>query len=141
MVEEEPLTAGTLHEVAAALAMEHPLVTVDSPFGRHPEVTVYRVGGKIFAMTAFRPTPDGAAEPIVNLKTDPDELAVLLRIYPSVSPAWHMSKRHWISVAAGPGMDRDALAALVEDAYLRIMYALPKHARPVEFRAYTPPTV
>ena len=113
----------TLHRLALAM----PLATSDQPFG--PEHTVYRVGGKMFAMYT-----EGIGYPIVNLKTDPEESEVLQRIYPSVIPAWHMNKRHWISVGTGEGMTEQVLEGLVEDAYLRVMYSLPKSKRPIEFR-------
>ncbi len=113
----------TLHRLALAM----PLATSDQPFG--PEHTAYRVGGKMFAMYT-----EGIGYPIVNLKTDPEESEVLQRIYPSVIPAWHMNKRHWISVGTGEGMTEQVLEGLVEDAYLRVMYSLPKSKRPIEFR-------
>ena len=77
---------------------------------------------------------EGIGYPIVNLKTDPEESEVLRRIYPSIIPAWHMNKRHWISVGAGEGVTERVLEELVEDAYLRVMYSLPKSKRPIEFR-------
>lgn len=113
----------TLHRLALAM----PLATCDQPFG--PEHTVYRVGGKMFAMYT-----EGIGYPIVNLKTDPEESEVLQRIYPSIIPAWHMNKRHWISVGTGEGVTEQVLEGLVEDAYLRVMYSLPKSKRPIEFR-------
>ena len=109
-----------------------PLATRDQPFG--PEHTVYRVGGKMFAMYT-----EGIGYPIVNLKTDPEESEVLRRIYPSIIPAWHMNKRHWISVGAGEGVTERVLEELVEDAYLRVMYSLPKAKRPIEFREHPVP--
>ena len=113
----------TLHRLALAM----PLATSDQPFG--PEHTVYRVGGKMFAMYT-----EGIGYPIVNLKTDPEESEVLRRIYSSIIPAWHMNKRHWISVGTGEGVTEQVLEGLVEDAYLRVMYSLPKSKRPIEFR-------
>lgn len=113
----------TLHRLALAM----PLATSDQPFG--PETTVYRIGGKMFAMYT-----EGIGYPIANLKTDPEESEVLRRIYPSIIPAWHMNKRHWISVGAGEGVTEQVLEGLVEDAYLRVMYSLPKSKRPIEFR-------
>lgn len=113
----------TLHRLALAM----PLATSDQPFG--PEHTVYRVGGKMFAMYT-----EGIGYPIVNLKTDPEESEVLRRIYLSIIPAWHMNKRHWISVGTGEGVTEQVLEGLVEDAYLRVMYSLPKSKRPIEFR-------
>ena len=121
------LTAESLQPVLHRLALAMPLATSDQPFG--PEHTVYRIGGKMFAMYT-----EGIGYPIVNLKTDPEESEVLRRIYPSIIPAWHMNKRHWISVGAGEGVTERVLAELVEDAYLRVMYSLPKSKRPIEFR-------
>ena len=82
-----------LEHAVDRLALAMPLATSDQPFG--PEHTVYRIGGKMFAMYT-----EGIGYPIVNLKTDPEESEVLRRIYPSIIPAWHMNKRHWISVPA-----------------------------------------
>jgi len=113
----------TLHRLALAM----PLATSDQPFG--PEHTVYRIGGAKFGLGT-----EGIGYPIVNLKTDPEESEVLRRIYPSIIPAWHMNKRHWISVGAGEGVTERVLEELVEDAYLRVMYSLPKAKRPIEFR-------
>ena len=76
-----------LERTVDRLALAMPLATSDQPFG--PEHTVYRVGGKMFAMYT-----EGIGYPIVNLKTDPEESEVLRRIYPSIIPAWHMNKRH-----------------------------------------------
>ena len=121
------LTAEGLEEAVCRLALAMPLATSDQPFG--PEHTVYRIGGKIFAMYT-----EGIGYPIVNLKTDPEESGVLRRIYPSIIPAWHMNTRHWISVGAGEGVTEQVLKELVEDAYLRVMYSLPKSKRPIEFR-------
>lgn len=121
------ITAENLHKVVDQIALTMPLATSDQPFG--PRNTVYRISGKIFAMYT-----DGIGYPIVNLKTDPEESEVLRRMYPSIIPGWHMNKRHWISVGAGKGVTRQLLEELIEDAYLRIMYALPKAKRPIEFR-------
>lgn len=32
----------------------------------------------------------------INLKCEPDIGAVVREQYPSVTPAWHMNKKHWI---------------------------------------------
>ena len=106
------LTAESLQPVLHRLALAMPLATSDQPFG--PEHTVYRIGGKMFAMYT-----EGIGYPIANLKTDPEESEVLRRIYPSIIPAWHMNKRHWISVGAGEGVTERVL---------------PKSNRPIEFR-------
>lgn len=61
-----------------------PGATEDTPFG--PEILVYRIAGKMFALV------DWQAEPLtINLKCEP-ELALLLReLHPEVKPGWHMN--------------------------------------------------
>ncbi|MFB7464342.1 MmcQ/YjbR family DNA-binding protein [Streptomyces sp. NPDC056224] len=91
-----------------------------------PETSVFKVLGKVFALTALD------AEPLkVNLKCEP-ELAVRLREeHAAVVPGYHMNKRHWNTVTAG---GPDALAdemvrELVEDSYDLVVAGLPKAER------------
>ena len=53
-----------------------------NPFG--PDVLVYKVGGKIFALTCPNDVP-----PRVNLKCDPDRALELRDEYESVIPGYH----------------------------------------------------
>ena len=55
-----------------------------TPFG--PDVLVYKVGGKIFALTRPDEFP-----PRVNLKCDPDRALQLRDEYESVIPNYHMN--------------------------------------------------
>ncbi|WP_328298563.1 MmcQ/YjbR family DNA-binding protein [Streptomyces sp. NBC_00435] len=91
-----------------------------------PETSVFKVLGKVFALTAL----DG--EPLkVNLKCEP-ELAVRLRAeHEAIVPGWHMNKRHWNTVtASGPGALPDALVReLVEDSYDLVVAGLPRAER------------
>jgi predicted DNA-binding protein (MmcQ/YjbR family) len=61
------------------------------PFG--DEVSVFKVGGKMFALCPL----DG--EPLqLSIKCDP-EFAVQLRAsYPAVAPGYHRNKRHWNTI-------------------------------------------
>ncbi|WP_405493053.1 MmcQ/YjbR family DNA-binding protein [Streptomyces sp. NBC_00096] len=91
-----------------------------------PQTSVFKVLGKVFALTAL----DG--EPLkVNLKCEP-ELAVRLRAeHEAIVPGWHMNKRHWNTVTAGgPGALPDALVReLVEDSYDLVVAGLPRAER------------
>lgn len=91
-----------------------------------PEISVFKVLGKVFALTALD------AEPLkVNLKCEP-ELAVRLREeHEAIVPGWHMNKRHWNTVTAGgPGALPDALLReLVEDSYDLVVAGLPRAER------------
>ncbi|WP_406050846.1 MmcQ/YjbR family DNA-binding protein [Streptomyces virginiae] len=88
-----------------------------------PESSVFKVLGKVFALSAL----DG--EPLkVNLKCDP-ELAVRLREeHEAIVPGYHMNKRHWNTVTVG-GVPDTMLRELVEDSYDLVVAGLPRAER------------
>ncbi|ALP39737.1 hypothetical protein WL1483_318 [Aeromonas schubertii] len=96
-----------------------PAATEDTPFG--PEVLVYRLHGKMFALLRWEANPM-----VLNLKCDP-ELALLLReIHPEVTPGWHMNKRHWNSVTLQDTLADDLWQGWVHHSYQRVSAALPR---------------
>ncbi|MFE6079827.1 MULTISPECIES: MmcQ/YjbR family DNA-binding protein [Streptomyces] len=88
-----------------------------------PETSVFKVLGKVFALSAL----DG--EPLkVNLKCDP-ELAVRLREeHEAIVPGYHMNKRHWNTVTVS-GVPDTMLRELVEDSYDLVVAGLPRAER------------
>ncbi|MFE9738287.1 MmcQ/YjbR family DNA-binding protein [Streptomyces sp. NPDC006477] len=95
--------------------------TEEFPFG--PETSVFKVAGKLFALSALD------AEPLkVNLKCDPDEAVRLREEHPAIVPGYHMSKRHWNTVTAGELPD-PMVRELVEDSYDLVVAGLPKAVR------------
>ncbi|MFE9426903.1 MmcQ/YjbR family DNA-binding protein [Kitasatospora sp. NPDC006697] len=89
------------------------------PFG--PETSVFKVGGKVFAISAL----DG--EPLrISLKCDPD-LAVRLRAdYPAITGGWHLNKRHWNTVLLDGSVPRRLVDEMIEDSYDLIVAKLPR---------------
>jgi predicted DNA-binding protein (MmcQ/YjbR family) len=77
--------------------------TESFPFG--DDTLVFKKGGKIFALVNL----DGDLS--INLKCDP-ELAIDLRErYSSVTPGYHMNKKHWNTVLLdGSVPDKDVLS-------------------------------
>lgn len=65
--------------------------TESFPFG--DDTLVYKVNGKIFALANL----DG--DPTVNLKCDPSLALELRDSYASVSPGYHMNKKHWNTIS------------------------------------------
>ncbi len=110
-----PMTPDTLK--AFCLGLNGSVETF--PFS--PELSVFKVGGKVFALT------DLAGEPLkVSLKCDP-ELAVQLREqYPAIVPGWHLNKRHWNTVTLDGSVPDALLRELVEDSYDLIVTQLPR---------------
>ncbi|MEV3991151.1 MmcQ/YjbR family DNA-binding protein [Streptomyces sp. NPDC049837] len=93
----------------------------DFPFG--PETSVFKVAGKMFALSALDARPLS-----VNLKCDP-EIALQLRAeHPAIVPGWHMNKRHWNTVTVSGLPDR-LVRELIEDSYDLVVAGLPKATR------------
>ncbi|WP_299527311.1 MmcQ/YjbR family DNA-binding protein [uncultured Streptomyces sp.] len=92
------------------------------PFG--PETSVFKVRGKMFALTALD------ARPLtVNLKCDPDDAVRLRAEHPEVIvPGWHMNKRHWNTVTVG-SLPARTVRELIEDSYDLVVAGLPKAER------------
>ncbi|MCK1820474.1 MmcQ/YjbR family DNA-binding protein [Streptomyces sp. XM83C] len=110
-----------------ALCLSFDAVVEDFPF--NPETSVFKVLGKMFALTNLD------ARPLkVNLKCDPED-AVRLRAEHEglIVPGWHMNKRHWNTVTVDKAVDGalpDALVReLVEDSYDLVVAGLPRGER------------
>ncbi|MGO4456216.1 MmcQ/YjbR family DNA-binding protein [Streptomyces sp. M-16] len=104
-----------------AFCLEFNAAVEEFPFT--PETSVFKVLGKVFALSAL-----DAAPLKVNLKCDPEEALRLRAEHAAIAPGWHMNKRHWntVTVAELP----DALVReLVEDSYDLVVAGLPKAER------------
>ncbi|MBA4322541.1 MAG: MmcQ-like protein [Odoribacter sp.] len=67
-----------------------PAVTEGFPFGE--DTLVFKVKGKIFALANLE------GDLSVNLKCDPALAIELREKYSSVTPGYHMNKKHWNTV-------------------------------------------
>jgi len=94
----------------------------DFPFG--PETSVFKVGGKVFAISALGRTPLE-----VSVKCEP-ELALDLRAsYAAIRPGYHLNKRHWNTLTLDRSLPDQLVRDLVEDSYDLVVSALPKRTR------------
>lgn len=98
------------------------------PFNEEWEVA--RVCGKWFMISTNR------GKRMVNLKADPQEARALCESFDSITPGYHMNKKHWITVMPGPGIHEELIRELVMDSYLLVVYGLPKYQRPVDPASY-----
>jgi predicted DNA-binding protein (MmcQ/YjbR family) len=99
--------------------LSKPGVSEGTPFV--PEVLVFKVGGKMFALAALDEMP-----PTVNLKCDP-ELALDLRDrYQEVRPGYHMNKKHWNTVEIEGGIPDLELRKMIDHSYELVIKRLPK---------------
>ena len=92
------------------------------PFG--PENSVFKVGGKIFALSRL----DG--DPLrVSLKCEPALAEQLREAHPAVIPGYHLNKRHWNTVIIDGSLPDEMIADMVEDSYDLIISKLPEARR------------
>lgn len=92
-------------------------VTEEFPFGE--DVLVYKVVGKMFALTSF----DFES---VNLKVDPETGVELQEQHPSVRPGYHMNKKHWITVLMDGSISDKNLRQWVDNSYELVVSGLTK---------------
>ena len=96
----------------------------DFPFG--PDVYVYKVVGKVFAILGQR---QGVAS--VNLKCDPAEALMLRDIFPAVKPGYHMNKQHWNTLLLDSSVPENEIKRQIDNSYQLVVKSLPKAKRPV----------
>lgn len=98
--------------------LSFPGAYADFPFGEEYAVFKVRasagagpaeVPGKMFAMLINGNTR-------LNLKCDPPVSEALRAEYPAITPGYHMSKKHWITVEFGE-LEDEFVRELVEDSY------------------------
>jgi predicted DNA-binding protein (MmcQ/YjbR family) len=110
------------HELKAR-CLAFPGAVEDFPF--NDEVSVFKVGGKMFALCSL----DG--RPLqLSLKCEP-ELAVQLRSsYPAIAPGYHLSKRHWNTLTLDGSLPDELVTDLLGDSYDLVVATLPRSRRP-----------
>jgi len=81
-----------------------------TPFG--PDALVFKVGGKIFAITSLDEIPARA-----NLKCDPDLALELRDRYEQVRPGYHMNKKHWNTVEIEEGIPDAEIRKMIDHSY------------------------
>jgi predicted DNA-binding protein (MmcQ/YjbR family) len=88
------------------------------------ETSVFKVGGKIFALSALD------ADPLsVSLKCEP-ELAERLRAqHPAITAGYHLNKRHWNTVLLDGSVPDAMVRDMIEDSYDLVVSSLPRDQR------------
>jgi predicted DNA-binding protein (MmcQ/YjbR family) len=112
------VTAARLRRLCLAL----PGAEETFPFS--PGVSVFKAGGRMFALTRLDEDPLR-----VSLKCDPDLAAQLRLTYAAIAPGYHLNKRHWNTLTLDGSLDDDLVRQLVEDSYDLVVDGLPRAAR------------
>lgn len=94
-------------------------VTEKLPFG--PDVLVFKVMGKMFALAALESVPLR-----ISLKCDPEKAIALRDEHPDhIEGAYHMNKKHWNSLEVEM-LPPQLVKELIEHSYNLVTQSLPK---------------
>ena len=72
----------------------------------------HRLGDRCFAMIFER-----EGHVWMNLKQTPEDCFILRELYTAVLPAYHMNKRHWVSLVLDGSMTADQIFDLIAESY------------------------
>jgi len=84
-------------------------VTESFPFDE--TTLVFKVAGKMFLLTDLVDTFS------MNIKNTPEKVIELREQYPCVSPGYHMSKIHWITVMIDGTLSDKLLKQWIDESY------------------------
>jgi predicted DNA-binding protein (MmcQ/YjbR family) len=112
--------------------LRKPGASEETPFG--PDVLVFKVGGKMFALAALDEVPT-----TVNLKCDPDLALDLRDRYEQVRAGYHMNKKHWNTVEIEGGISAGELRKMIDHSYELVVNSLPQAAQPNQRRQRASP--
>ena len=84
-------------------------VTESFPFGE--ETLVFKVDGKIFALVNLE------GDFTINLKCDPALALELRERYSSVTPGYHMNKKHWNTVFIDGSVPDKEIFSWIDHSY------------------------
>lgn len=102
--------------------LDHNGATEETPFG--PEVKVYKIGGKMFALVAWESQPLR-----LTVKCHPEDAQIQRSLYPAIQPGYHMNKEHWNTLTLDGSLPADLVQQLISDSYQLVISKLPRSQR------------
>jgi len=97
-------------------------ITYDTPFDN--KTLVFRIGGKIFLLTNIELWDIKC--PKINIKALPENVEKYLCDYDFVEPAYHMNKKHWITVNMSKFNQSKLFFNWIQDSYELVYESLTK---------------
>ena len=93
-------------------------VSEEFPFDNN--TLVFKVAGKMFALAGV----DSFSG--INLKVDPEEGVELREKHTFIQPAFHMNKKHWITVVMDGSAPDKLVRTLIDNSYELVVMKLTK---------------
>jgi predicted DNA-binding protein (MmcQ/YjbR family) len=97
-------------EQLRTFCLQQPNVEEGFPFG--PETIVFKIEGKIFLLSSLDSHPLQ-----FNVKCDPAQAIELREQYSSISPGYHMNKKHWNTIVVDGSLPSELLKQMIVDSY------------------------
>jgi predicted DNA-binding protein (MmcQ/YjbR family) len=92
----------------------------EETFPFNPSTLVFKVGGKMFALF------DVDNFNGINLKCNPERSIELRESYSGITSAFHMNKKHWITVKINQDVDSSLILELINHSYDLVHSSLSK---------------
>ena len=99
-------------------------VTECFPFDE--DVLVFKVLNKMFALTSLSSTVFK-----MSLKCNPDKAILLREEFESITPAFHMNKKHWNTIQVPLLMDDKLIMDLINHSYNLVVKGMAKKDREI----------
>jgi predicted DNA-binding protein (MmcQ/YjbR family) len=109
-------------EAIRAQCLAYPEVEETVPFG--PDVLVYKVAGKVFALLVPEDVPAR-----LNLKCYPERALDLRDQYEGILPGYHMNKKHWNTLELDGRLPTGLVRELIEHSFDLVVASLPAKLR------------
>jgi predicted DNA-binding protein (MmcQ/YjbR family) len=100
--------------------MSFPHATESIQWGEH---LVFKVAGKVFAITSFEPGPN-----VLTIKCAPEKFGDFVE-RPGVVPAPYLARAKWISLESEDALPRAELKSAIRESYDLVWAKLPKKTR------------
>ena len=114
----------TEREYVIEYALSLPLTSVDNPFSDDFDTTVLRHSdtgkwfGIIMNISRCKVGLEGEGRiDVMNLKCKPEETFEAREMCEAIVPAYHMNKKHWISLVFNNSISKELMEALIDNSY------------------------
>ena len=91
------------------------------------DTLAFKVEGKIFALINLKKWEQGMQA--INLKCDPDRAIALRDVYAEITPGYHMSKKHWNTIAMSNQVTWQLVTEWIDHSYDLVVAGLPRRTR------------
>src|ERR1700712_1143622 len=109
-------------ETIRKYCLEKKSTTESFPFGE--TTLVFKVSGKVFLLMGLDNQPLQ-----FNVKCDPEKAEELREEYSSVTPGFHMNKKHWNTVVLNGQIPLKKIREMIDDSYELVARSLPLNER------------